>query len=166
MAVFETGLPFTVYTTAPFIPVLGPNGKVVGNNGGDYNADGYDYDVPNVPSFGRHLSGQPRSKFLTGLFPASAFPAPALGVEGNLGRNTYDQPGYNGVDLNLEKLIYGPTFHGEKLNIEFRVEMFNAFNHPNLINVDSNLVDANTTFGRATSQDPARTIQFHVRTQF
>jgi hypothetical protein len=166
LAVLETGLPFTVYTTAPFIPVYGANGSVVGNSGGDYNADGYDYDVPNAPTFGRHLSGQSRQKFLKGLFPASAFPSPALGQEGNLGRNTYDQPGYQGVDLNLEKLIYGPTFQGEKINIEFRVEMFNAFNHPNLINMDGNLLDASTTFGRATSQDPARTIQFHVRTQF
>jgi hypothetical protein len=164
VATFSTGLPFTVYTSAPFIPVFDLSGNVIGNSGGDYNADGYDYDVPNAPSFGRHLSGQSRQKFLNGLFPASGFPSPALGQEGNLGRNTYDQPGYDNVGLNLEKLMYAPWFHGDKLNIELRGEMFNALNHPNLTTVDGNLVDA--TFARATSQDPARSIQFHIRTQF
>jgi hypothetical protein len=166
VANFETGLPFTVYTTAPFIPVFDASGNVVGDSGGDYNADGYDYDMPSVPAFGRHLSGQSRRKFLNGLFPASAFPSPALGQEGNLGRNTYDQPGYDDVNFNVEKLMYAPWFHGDKVNIELRGEFFNALNHPNLTTVDGNLVDAQTTFGRATSQYPARTIQFHMRVKF
>jgi hypothetical protein len=164
VAVFETGLPFTVYTTAPFIPVFDADGNVVGNTGGDYNADGFNYDMPNAPAVGRHLSGQPRQKFLTGLFPASAFPSPALGQEGNLGRNTYDQPGYSNVNLNADKLWYAPWFHGEKVNIELRGEFFNVFNHPNMTNVDGNLADA--TFGRATSQNPSRSIQFHIRAKF
>jgi hypothetical protein len=70
VAVFQTGLPFTVFTTAAY-----PTG--------DFNADGYDYDVPNAPSFGNHLNGQSRQKFLQGLFTASQFPNPALGQEGN-----------------------------------------------------------------------------------
>ena len=36
-------------------PVFDSSGNVIGNKGGDYNADGMNYDVPNVPSFGRHL---------------------------------------------------------------------------------------------------------------
>ena len=149
--ILSTGLPFTVYTTAPF-----PTG--------DFNADGYDYDVPNTPAFGNHLSGQSKQSFLHGLFPASAFPNPPLGQEGNLGRNTYDQPGYGNVNLNVAKLIFAPWFHGEKLNIEIRGEIFDLFNKANLINVDSDLTDSE--FGRATSQLPAREVQFHVRAQF
>jgi Carboxypeptidase regulatory-like domain len=163
-SILSTGLPFTVNTTQPFNPVYDESGNVVGNTGGDYNADGNDYDVPNAPSFGRHLSGQPRSKFLTGLFPASAFPAPPLGMEGNLGRNTYDQPGYANVNLNAEKLWYAPWFSGEKMSIEFRTEMVNAFNRPNMANVDGDLIDG--TFGIATSQLATRQIQFHMRVQF
>jgi hypothetical protein len=151
VAILQTGLPFTVYTTAPY-----PTG--------DFNADGYDYDVPNRPSLGSHLTGQSRQKFLHGLFPASAFPDPPLGQEGNLGRNTYDQPGYSNVDLNVAKLIYAPWFHNEKANVELRGELFNLFNRPNLTNVDGNLTD--TTFAQATGQLPARQIQFHVRVQF
>jgi len=163
-SILSTGLPFTVNTTAPFNPVFDESGNVVGNTGGDYNADGNDYDIPNTPSFGRHLSGQPRSKFLTGLFPASAFPAPPLGMEGNLGRNTYDQQGYANVNLNAEKLWYAPWFSGEKLNIEFRTEMVNAFTRPNMTNVDGDLIDS--TFGLATAQLATRQIQFHMRVQF
>jgi hypothetical protein len=68
------------------------------------------------------------------------------------------------VNFNAEKLWYAPWFHGEKLNIELRGEMVNLFNRPNLTNVDGDLVD--TTFGRATSTLPARSIQFHMRAQF
>ena len=163
-SILSSGLPFTVNTTAPFHAVYDSSGNVVGNTGGDYNADGNNYDVPNTPSFGRHLSGQPRSKFLTGLFPASAFPAPSLGTQGNLRRNTYDQQGYANVNLNAEKLWYAPWFNREKLNIEFRTEMVNAFNRPNMTNVDGDLVDG--TFGKATGQAATRQIQFHARVQF
>ncbi len=164
VAIFQTGLPFTVRTSAPFRPVFDANGNVVGNSGGDYNADGSNYDVPNVPAFGRHLSGQSPSKFLKGIFPASAFPSPTLGVEGNLGRNTYDQPGYSNVNLNVAKIFYAPWFKGEKANIELRTEMINAFNRVNLTNVDGNMADGN--FGKATGQLPQRQIQFHARFQF
>jgi hypothetical protein len=163
VGIFQTGLPFTVYTSAPFIPVFDANGNVVGNSGGDYNADGSNYDVPNAPAFGPHLSGQPRNKFLTGLFPASAFPSPDLGVEGDLGRNTYDQPGYANVNLNVEKIIYVPWF-GEKATVELRGEMINAFNRVNLTNVNGNMTNGN--FGRATGQLPPRQFQFHARFQF
>jgi hypothetical protein len=164
VAIFQTGLPFTAYTSQSFEPVFDANGNVVGNTGGDYNADGSNYDTPNAPSFGRHLSGQSRQKFLTGLFPASAFPAPGLGIEGNLGRNTYDQPGYSNINFNVEKIFYAPWFNGEKMNIELRGEMINAFNRVNLTNVDGNMVDGN--FAHATSQLPPREVQFHARVTF
>jgi hypothetical protein len=152
IVLLHTGLPFTVYNAASF------------QGGGDYNADGYQYDVPNTPLFGNHLSGQPRSAFLKGLFPASAFPKPALGQEGNLGRNTYDAPGYANTNLNIAKLFYTPFFRGERLNLEFRGELFNLFNHPNLLTMDANLPDSN--FGRATAQQPARSVQLHLRAEF
>lgn len=151
VAVFETGLPFTVYTSAPY-----PKG--------DYNADGYNYDVPNVPVFGSHLSRQPKSAFLKGLFSASSFPTPAPGQEGNLSRNTYDAPGYQNVDCNVDKLLYAPWFHGEKLNLEVRAEVFNLFNRVNLSTMDGNLSDP--LFGRASGQLPARSLKLHLRAQF
>jgi hypothetical protein len=176
--IFQTGMPFTVYTGAAFIPVCTNLGVVVssvngqcpagstltGNSGGDYNADGSDYDMPNVPAFGRHLSGQPHKKFLTGVFLASAFPAPALGAEGNLGRNTYDQPGYNNLNFNFSKFFSTPWFFGERLRIEAKGEVFNLFNRVNLNTVNSDL--SGGLFGTSGNQLPARSLQLHLRASF
>jgi hypothetical protein len=161
----QTGQPFTVYTTASFNPVFDTAGNVVGNTGGDYNADGSNFDVPNVPSFGNHLVAQPRKAFLNGLFPGSAFPTPVPGVEGNLGRNTYDGPGYNNVDFTFEKLFHTPWFFGEKMQIEAKGEVTNLFNHANLWGMNSDLSNP-TLFGHSTNQFPARYLQLHLRASF
>jgi hypothetical protein len=162
--IMQSGLPFSVYTTAPFSAVFGPTGTVIGNAGGDYNADGSNYDVPDIPSFGSHLSGQSRKAFLTGLFPASAFPTPPLGQEGTLGRNTYDQPGYSNLNFTFEKLFHAPWFFSEKMQIEAKGEVFNLFNRANLTTVTSDL--SSSLFGHATSQLPARSLQIHLRASF
>ncbi|HVW76479.1 MAG TPA: carboxypeptidase regulatory-like domain-containing protein [Alloacidobacterium sp.] len=161
----QTGQPFTVYTTASFNPVFDAAGNVVGNTGGDYNADGSNFDVPNAPSFGNHLAGQPRKAFLNGLFPASAFPTPAPGMEGNLGRNTYDGPGYNNVDFTFEKLFHTPWFFGEKMQIEAKGEVTNLFNRANLWGMNSDLSNP-SLFGHSTNQFPARYLQLHLRASF
>ncbi len=171
----ETGLPFTVTNGAGFAPICSggaalvnnqcPAGTtIIGNSGGDYNADGYDTKLPNVPSFGAHLSGQSKSKFLNGIFTASQFPAPALGQEGNLGRNTYDRPGYKDLDLTFEKYFNVPWFFAEKMKIEAKGEVFNLFNRTNLNGVDSGMTDS--SFGKSTSQLPPRSLWLHLRASF
>ncbi len=162
--VLQTGLPFTVYTTAPFVPILNSSGQVIGNAGGDYNADGFNWDVPNAPSFGNHLSGQSKQNFLNGLFPASAFPAPPLGTEGSLGRNTFDQPGLNNVDLTLTKSFTTKWFFSESLHLQLQAEAYNLFNRANLTAITSDL--SSGLFGHATNQLPARSLQLHVRASF
>jgi hypothetical protein len=144
--------------------VFDANGNVIGNTGGDYNADGNNYDVPNVPAFGRHLAGKKKKDYLNGLFVASAFPAPALGAEGNLGRNTYDQPGYNNMDFTFEKFFTFPFFMGEKMKLEAKGEVFDLFNRANLHGVNSDM--SGGLFGHSTNQLPARSIQFHLRASF
>ena len=83
-------------------------------SGGDYNGDGYNYDMPNVPSFGRTISVK-RSAYRSGLFPASAFPAPTKGQESNLGRNTYSGPGYANLNLSVQRAFPLP-FLGKQVN--------------------------------------------------
>jgi hypothetical protein len=117
-----------------------------------------------VPTFGAHLGGQSKSKFLNGIFTASQFPAPALGQEGNLGRNTYDRPGYKNMDLTFEKHLSLPWFFTEKIKIEAKGEVFNLFNRTNLNGVDSGMGDG--TFGQSTSQLPPRSLQLHLRASF
>jgi hypothetical protein len=95
------------------------------------------------------------------LFPASAFPAPPPGQEGNLGRNTYDSPGYNSFNLTVGKAF--PI--RERLRLEARGEFFNLFNRVNLTGVDGNLNDG-SSFGKVTNQLPGRVVQLHFRATF
>jgi len=183
--ILQSGLPFSVYTSAAFAPVCAANpavgtlpagdcyngasvfipGSIITSNaGGDYNADGSNYSVPNVPSFGSHLSNPGKQKYLNGLFPASAFPVPALGMEGNLGRNTYDNEGYYNVNFTFGKSFSAPWFFGERLKLEARGEVFNLFNRTNLTSVNGDL--SSGTFGQATNQLPARSFQLHLRATF
>ena len=170
-----TGLPFTVHNGSAFIPICSggaalvnnqcPAGTtIVGDAGGDYNADGTNDDLPNVPSFGRRLSGQSKTQFLNGVFKASSFPAPALGQAGSLGRNTYDNPGYKIMNFTFEKYFNAPWFFSERVKIEAKGEVFNLFNRTNLGSVDSGMTDS--SFGQSTSQLPPRQLQLHLRASF
>ena len=59
----------------------------------------------------------------------SAFALPAPGSNG-AGRNIFEAPSYWNLDLGI-----GKRFDlGERLNLQFRAEMFNALNHPNFDN--------------------------------
>jgi len=60
---------------------------------------------------------------------ASAFAIPAPGTNG-AGRNIFEAPGYWNLDLGI-----GKRFElTERLNLQFRAEMFNALNHANFDN--------------------------------
>jgi hypothetical protein len=168
--ILQSGQPFTVYNGGAFSPVwnnpscasaITPGCQVVGNTGGDYNADGFDFDVPNTPSFGNHISAS-RSDFLKGLFPASAFPSPALGHEGNLGRNTYDGPGFAVVNLSAQR-TFKISKLGEAGSFELRGEFLNLFNRVNLTNPISDL--SSSLFGTSQGQSTPRQIQIlaHIR---
>jgi Carboxypeptidase regulatory-like domain len=169
--ILQSGNPFTVYTGAPFIPVFNNSScqavsatcQVVGMSptSGDYNADGYNYDFPNIPTTGYH-SSQSRQEYLNGVFPggASIFPQPAMGTEGNEQRARYWGPGFAGADMGLLKNI--PVT--ERVRAQFRVEGFNIFNRPNLSGLDSNLADG--TFGKVTGQYNPRYFQFGAKIEF
>jgi hypothetical protein len=165
VTILQSGNPFSVYCSAPFAAVYKAAGPVADNTGCDYNADGFDYDVPETPSFGNTKRGLSRSDYLKGLFSASDFPAPPLGQEGNLGRNTFIGPGYADSDISAARTLALPWFHrGEKANLTLRAEFFNAFNRVNLTSPSGDM--ANPQFGKATSTFAARNIQFSGRFQF
>jgi hypothetical protein len=52
------------------------------------------------------------------------------GMFGNMGRNILTGPGRNNFDMALEKNISMPWFGGEHSTLQFRLETFNTFNHP------------------------------------
>jgi hypothetical protein len=150
IAIFQSGLPFSVVTTGAY-----PRG--------DFNADGFNYDAPNTPSFGNHVSVS-RSAYISGLFPASAFPIPAPGQEGNLGRNTFSGPGLANVNLNVVKTARIPWFVREGATVQLRGEIFNLFNRVNLTNPVSDL--SNSLFGKSTGQNLPRSVTFGIRVQY
>lgn len=165
IVLLQAGTPFTVYTSAPFSPLYGPSGTIVGlaPGSGDFNADGYNYDVPNAPSFGNYKSTNRRS-FINGFAPASAFPVPALGQAGNLGRNTFIGPGLANINSEFAKAVKVRWFTSEGAAVEFRADIFNLFNRVNLANPTSNL--SSSLFGMSTSQSLPRAAQFGIHIEF
>lgn len=90
----------------------------------------------------------------------AAFTFPATHIEGDAGRNTFEQPGYDNWDTSLFKSVGLP----EKLNLQFRFEFFNTFNH-------TQFGGANMTVGPgfgAITTDPRgpRVIQLGSRLQW
>ena len=178
--IIQDGSPFDVSCQTPFIPVENAAGQVTGDAGCDFNADGFNYDHPNAPSFGNFKQGNNQA-FLRGLFQASDFTTPALGQDGTLGRNTFVGPGYADVDLSAFKNTKIPWFWGgEGATFQFRADFFNLFNRTNLQNPNNvlpapvpdvshpgNYVFPNgTNFGQSTSSFPARNIQFGLKIIF
>jgi len=155
----QSGYPFTVSTNAPFTPVYDNSGNIVGNTGGDYNADGDNYDYPDVSSYSIPHS---RKDFLGGVFRnnPTQVTAPAFGSEGNEKYSGFRGPGFFETDASLLK---DTTIH-EDVNLQLRFEFFNIFNHPNLNGVDANLPDGN--FGKSTSQFNPRWIQLGANLKF
>jgi len=159
--ILQSGRPFTVYTTAPFQPIVDSTGTVIGlqPGSGDYNADGYNYDVPNMPS-GSFAGGHSRQDYLRGLFTTADFPVPGPGQEGNEKRSLFRGPGFANVDFGLIK----NNSIGEKLNLQLRFEFFNLFNRVNLQGVDADM--SSGTFGTPVATYAPRSIQLGVRLEF
>ena len=67
---------------------------------------------------------------------------------GNTGRNQFRGPGYWNVDFSLFRAF--PIGAADK-RVEFRVEVFNLFNHPKWANPDADVTSA--TFGRTLRPD-------------
>jgi hypothetical protein len=162
--ILQSGLPINVLCSGlPFNPVRNAAGEIIGNNGCDYNADGFNNDYPDAPSFGGYLGGFSRDQYLDGIFQVSDFPKPAPGRPGTLGRNMYFGPRYSNTNLNIVKRFPLPMF-GEQGQLDFRTEFFNLFNQTNLAVPVGNLNSAQ--FGRSTSALGARNVQFGVRIAF
>jgi hypothetical protein len=146
-AIMEKGDALSVVTTAAY-----PTG--------DFNADNNGGDRPNAPAAGVLNNSFSRSSYLTGLFPASAFPKPAPGTDGNLGRNMVRGPGFVQTDMSLAKNFKAT----ERIGVRVQADAFNAFNRVNL--ADPILDLANINFGKSTSTNTPRLFQLGLRVQF
>jgi hypothetical protein len=93
-------------------------------------------------------------------FNTAAFVAPPPGRFGNSSRLSFHNPGLNNVDLMVAKGI----ILRENVNVTFRVEFFNFFNHTNFSDVNNNLTSPG--FGTVTSAADPRIIQFGLKLYF
>ena len=90
-------------------------------------------------------------------FDPTCFAAPAANYFGDSGTNIITGPGVNNWDIGIGKFI---PVH-ESVNLQFRTELFNAFNHAQFQNPDSTMTDTN--FGRITTARPARELQLSLK---
>ena len=116
----------------------------------------------------------------TGYLNPAAFAYPAVtpadpnGFFGNLGRDQIYGPGFWNLDFSLTKNF--PV--RERLNLQFRAEFFNVFNHPNFA-LPSNVVSPGSATAGEITQTPdvaqgnpglggggPRVMQFGLRLQF
>jgi hypothetical protein len=151
----QSGRPFSVWNGASF------------RAGGDYNLDagggavgGGFYDRPDAPAPGTVPDGFSRQDFLNGLFPASAFPKPAPGRNGSLGRNTFRGPRYVTLDASLARTVR----LGDSRSLQLRLDAFNALNNVNLFLPNSDLSLPN--FGKSTQAFDPRNLQVGARFMF
>lgn len=93
-------------------------------------------------------------------FNTAAFVENAADQFGNVGRNSLFGPGAWNVDTGFVKI----TPITERVRAEFRVEMFNMFNHPNFNNPNS--TQTSGTFGQIKGASSPRVLQFVLKLQF
>jgi hypothetical protein len=159
ITILQSGYPFNVFCTQPFKGIRDASGAIVGNSGCDFNADGYNWDFVNAPSFTKR-SGWSRQQWLSGTFSASDFPLPGLGQNGNLGRNSFIGPAYLNTDAVLQKRF--PW--GERREVDFRAEFYNVFNETNLTNIQGDITSS--LLGNAQATFPARNLQLGLKIIF
>ena len=149
-------------------------------NACDFNFDGVRNDRPDaaVNHFDASRNQWANGWFKAGTPPASCrfgamnsgclFTTPCIACAGNLGRNTFEGPG----QFNTDQSIFKNIKIGEKLNVQFRWEVFNAFNRANFTLPNSatggNRANRITSsvFGQSDSTLGPRRMQFALKLLF
>ena len=90
-------------------------------------------------------------------FDTSCFAKPKPNYFGNSAPNIITGPGVNNWDIGAGKLIE----LRETMALQFRADAFNAFNHTQFLNPDSNMSDTN--FGKITTVSPSREFQLSLK---
>ena len=124
-----------------------------------------------VPGVDWRLDGiSNHQKIHEGYFNQKAFTTTALGTRGTAGRSIMRGPGYADTDLMLGRIF---PITKEQVRMQFRAELFNAFNRVNFRTIPGNGAPAftdvnNPNFGKLLingAQDP-RIMQFGLKFLF
>ena len=147
----STGFPVTLYS-------YGDNSLLGAEPNGINN---YGIDVPDYAGGPLKLNHNPQNRLP--YFNTAQFTINALGTPGNVPRRFFSGPGMENYDMALMKNIR----IGEAKALQFRVEVFNVFNHPQFFGpqtVSGNI--GSGTFGQVISADPPRLIQLGAKLLF
>jgi outer membrane receptor protein involved in Fe transport len=127
---FHSGNPFSVFSSA----------DTSGTNEGVQRAD----SVPGVSPY----AGFKKATINANWLNPAAFVDATAGTFGDTPRNAYVGPGFNDVDFSVFK---NTPLVGERVTAQFRIEMFNLFNHNNFASPASNesLFNPNYTLDNA-----------------
>jgi hypothetical protein len=93
-------------------------------------------------------------------FNTSCFATPAPNHFGNSAPNIMTGPGVNNWDIGAGKLFAVR----ESMDLQFRADAFNAFNHAQFLNPDSTMTDTN--FGKITTVNASRELQLSLKLLF
>lgn len=131
-------------------------------------------DITGTPSQGARIvvRGNPvlpkSERTFSRFFRTDVFERPAVGTLGNAGKWLFRGPGTNNFDISVVKNF--PI--REPLRLQFRLEMYNAFNHTQFSGVDSTARfdpagnQVNGTLGQYTSTLAPRQMQMMLRFVF
>ena len=139
---FATGLPVTMRET--------DDGSLCGCGGVDYP----NYNDQPIQKF------EPRASATHQYFGTSPFSPEIVGIPGNSARRFFYGPGINNFDLALHKAVR----FKEKVDLEYRAEFFNAFNHAQFMTPQGNV--NSSTFGDVTAARDPRIIQMALKLGF
>jgi hypothetical protein len=127
------------------------------SSGRDNSLTGNGYDRPDLVGIALLSSNRSRDQKINQYFNPAAFAANQTGKFGNSGRNILYGPGQMQTDLGLFK-----NFRiREPLQLQFRAELFNAFNRVNLGSPNNLLTSP--IFGKISSAGDARIVQFGLK---
>lgn len=151
---FATGFPITMINN-------GDNSFTGTNPNGVNNSD---IDEPDYNGGPLHLNHNPRSGSHN-YFNTSAFSMNQPGEPGTAKRRFFFGPGADNFDMAIQKNLP----FTESRALLFRLEAFNAFNHPQFdgpSTVDGNYSDLGSTFGQVIGAAPPRILQGAVKLSF
>ena len=169
-SIFQSGYPLTASnfnsynpvcadtsSTAPACPSFANPAVGYAPGSGDYNADGNNNDYPNAASYSQSTNNK---SWLNGAIPKTDFGVPTFGQGGNESPQQFRAPNFIETNVNF----YKDTAITERVNFQFRFEVFNLFNRANYANVDVNFPDGN--FGAATASHEPRFWQLGGKISF
>jgi hypothetical protein len=179
-SIFQSGYPITANNFNGFLAVC-QSGALSDKTGcsasdpavayqpgsGNYNADGETAaSYPDVVSYHQLTNN---NAWLTGAIPKSDFAVPAFGQNGNEKAQQFRGPNFIETNINF----YKDNRITERVNFQFRFELFNLFNRANYAwngngansgGVDVNFPDGN--FGQATASHEPRFWQLGGKISF